>query len=229
MIPIRDNKFSRDIPYVTYTLVALNALIYLWDRGGAINGPSQAFADLAMNPREVVLALQGHGDWLDLAKMFTAMFLHGNLIHLLGNLIFLAAFGPNVEAAMGSPRYALYYVFWGVAAFSAQVFVSPFSEIAVLGASGAIGGVLGAYFLLFPGNKIKVIIPPFFWWTFDVFAFILLGLWFLAQFVFPQDGVATWAHAGGFVAGMFTVLASGGAKRLLVNASFEQDEEFEDA
>lgn len=226
MIPVRDSKFSREPTYVTMTLLALNAIIYLWDREGSIFGPSQAFADLAMRPKEVSLFLRGAGDAFDLAKLFTAMFLHGNIIHLIGNLVFLNTFGPNVEAALGSAKFALYYVFWGILAFAAQIFVAPYAPGAVLGASGAIGGVLGAYFLLFPGNMVRVMIPPFVWWTFDVSAFVLLGLWFVFQVLFPQDGVATWAHAGGFMGGMFTVLVLGGRKKVLEQKTFEQDQEF---
>lgn len=227
MIPIRDSIYSKDKSYVTWTLIGLNALIYLWDRGGSVFGPSLAFVDLAMHPRDVVAAVLGRGDPVELCKLFTAMFLHGNFAHLAGNLLYLAAFGPNVEAALGGARFALYYVFWGVCAFGAQIFVLPHSESSVLGASGAIGGVLGAYFLLFPANKIKVVVPPFLWWTFNVSAFALLGIWFLAQILFPQDGVATWAHAGGFVAGMATVLILGGAKKLVAAGNFIPDEEFE--
>lgn len=228
MIPIRGSTYSREVPFVTWTIVALNAIIYLWDRGGSIFGTSQAFADLAMRPNDVVLALNGRGASIELAKVFTAMFMHGSFFHIVGNLMFLAAFGPNVEIALGSARFSLYYVFWGVAAFAAQIFVSPHSETAVLGASGAIGGVLGAYFLLFPANRIKVIIPPLVWMTFNVSAYALLGVWFLAQIFFPQDGVATWAHAGGFVAGMLTVLILGGSKKLLASAKFEQDDYFDE-
>ena len=213
MIPIRDSTYSKETPYVTWTIVGLNALIYLWDRGGSIFGPSQAFVDLAMHPRDVVQAILGRGDAAELGKLFTAMFLHGSFIHLIGNLLYLAAFGPNVEAALGSARYALFYLFWGVCAFGAQIFVFPHSETSVLGASGAIGGVLGAYFLLFPANKIKILVPPFVWWTFEISAFILLGVWFLGQILFPQDGVATWAH--------------GGAKKLVANNNFVKDEEFD--
>ncbi len=228
MIPIRDSSYSKETAYVTWTIIGLNVLVYLWDRGGSLTGPSMAFADLAMHPSEVTRCLQGRGDPFEIGKIFTAMFLHGNLVHLLGNLIFLGAFGPNVEAAIGSARYALYYLFWGVCAFAAQILVEPGAEIAVLGASGAIGGVLGAYFLLFPGNKVRVLIPPFVWWTFDVSAFVLLGIWFLMQIVFPQDGVATWAHAGGFVAGMATVLVLGGRQKVLSQVQFLHDEEFDD-
>lgn len=229
MIPVGDSKFSREATYVTWTLVGLNALVYLWDRGGSFFGPSVAFADLSMRPKEVVDALRGAGDPFDLGKLFTAMFLHGSFVHIVGNLLFLMTFGPNVEAALGSARFALYYIFWGVIAFAAQIFVAPHSEGAVLGASGAIGGVLGAYFLLFPANKVRVLIPPFVWWTFDISAFILLGLWFIVQILFPQDGVATWAHAGGFMGGMFTVLVLGGRGKLLAGTKFEQYEEFDAA
>lgn len=229
MIPVRDSKFSREATYVTWTLVGLNALIFLWDRGGSLFGPSVAFADLALRPHEILLFFKGAGDPFDLGKLFTAMFLHGNIVHLVGNLLFLTTFGPNVEAALGSARFALYYVFWGVLAFVAQIFVAPYSEGAVIGASGAIGGVLGAYFLLFPGNKVRILIPPFVWWTFDVSAFILLGLWFILQVLLPQEGVATWAHAGGFVGGMFTVLVLGGRTKVLSWTKFEQDEEFDAA
>lgn len=228
MIPIRGSTYSKDIAFVTWTLIGLNAIIYLWDRGGSVFGPSQAFADLAMRPSDVVLALTRKGDPIELAKVFTAMFMHGSFFHIVGNLMFLAAFGPNVEIALGSARFSIYYIFWGVAAFGAQIFVSPHSDTAVLGASGAIGGVLGAYFLLFPANRIKVIIPPLVWMTFSVPAYALLGVWFLTQIFFPQDGVATWAHAGGFVAGMLTVLFLGGSKKLLASANFEQDDEFDE-
>ncbi|MCW5937324.1 MAG: rhomboid family intramembrane serine protease [Fimbriimonadaceae bacterium] len=228
MIPIRDSVYSRETPVVTWTIVALNALIYLWDRGGRLMGPSMAFADLAMVPENVWLAISGGGDPVEVGKIFTAMFLHGSLAHLLGNVIFLSAFGPNVEAALGGHRYALYYLFWGVVAFLSQILVDPSSSIPVLGASGAIGGVLGAYFLLFPGSRMKVVIPPFFWWAFPVAVWFLLGGWFLIQVLFPQDGVATWAHAGGFMAGMLTVLVLGGSRKILGGRTFEEDPHFDD-
>ncbi|MBS1724010.1 MAG: rhomboid family intramembrane serine protease [Armatimonadetes bacterium] len=228
MIPIRDSRFSRDTPVVTWTLVGLNALIFLWDRSGDVWAGNQAFADLALHPSAVTNALMGKGDPTDIGQIFTAMFLHGNLAHLVGNLLFLFAFGPNVEAAFGSVKYSLFYLFWGVCAFGAQILVEPHSETPVLGASGAIGGVLGAYFLLFPANRVKIMIPPFVWWIFSVPAFALLGIWFLMQILWPQDGVATWAHAGGFTSGMATVLVLGGRTKILAGAQFEDDKEFDD-
>jgi membrane associated rhomboid family serine protease len=229
VIPIRDSIQARDKPVVTWTLIGLNLLIYLWDRNGALFGPSVAFADLAMRPSEVTRALFDRGDPVEVGKLFTAMFLHGNIAHLLGNVLFLATFGPNVEASLGGFRFTLFYLFWGVAAFMSQIFVEPYSPIPVLGASGAIGGVLGAYFLLFPGSRVRFIVPPLFWIHFDVQAWVLLGMWFLLQVLFPQDGVATWAHAGGFMAGMASILVLGGRHSLVRPGMFMKDEEFDHA
>lgn len=213
MMALRDNLLSKRVPLVTYTLIALNAIIYLWDRQFAILGQSLVFADLSMVPSNVVAAFKG-GDTFSLVTVFTSMFLHGNLVHVLGNMVYLIAFGGAIEAALGAPRFALYYLFWGIVASAAQILVNPTSDIPVVGASGAIGGVLGAFFLLFPTAKIELIIP----WVFipiEVSAWILLGLWFLWQIFIPQAGVANWAHAGGFLAGMVTVLILGGREAIL--------------
>jgi membrane associated rhomboid family serine protease len=230
MIPVRDNLTSRQPVIVTWTLVGLLSVIYLWDRNLNLFGPSIRFADLALRPGEISDVLSGRGDIADLGKLFTSMFLHGNVPHIVFNLMFLIAFGPNVERALGGFRYALYYLFWGLAASAAQIYSDPNSFTSVLGASGAIGGVLGAYFLLFPGNQIRFIIPPIIWTTFKLPAWILLGLWFVAQFIIPQQGVATWAHIGGFLAGMVTILVLGGRdavvkpETFLVDRGFDEDD-----
>jgi len=143
------------------------------------------------------------------------MFLHGGFTHILGNMIFLVVFGAGVEEAIGPVRYALYYLAWGFAAAFAQIYVYPDSPVPTLGASGAIGGVLGAYFLLFPSNKIQVYVPMFVFLSFSVSAWVLLSVWFVWQILIPQNGVANWAHAGGFLAGMLTVLVMGGRTAIL--------------
>lgn len=227
MIPLRDNLRSREPAILVWTLVALNALIYLWDRNGALFGPNVGFADLAMRPKEITLALTANGDPTAMAKVVTSMFLHGSLGHLVGNLLFLIAFGPGVERVLRGPRFALFYFFWGLVAAGAHVWVDPLSEIPTVGASGAIGGVLGCYFLLFPASEIKVVIPPFFFWPFNVPSWALLGIWFLWQIFFPQPGVANWAHAGGFLAGMLTVLVMGGRKKALAGTDIQVDEDFD--
>ena len=145
------------LPLVVWTILALNVLIYLWDRNWNPFGSSATFSDLVMHPNEVVGATRHLG--FPLATVFTSMFLHGGLTHLLGNLVFLYVFGPGVEEAIGGVRLALYYVAWGVAAAAAQIWVDPYTSVPTLGASGAIGGVLGAYFLLFPSSRIEVLIP----------------------------------------------------------------------
>jgi membrane associated rhomboid family serine protease len=226
MIPVRDNQIHTAAPFVTWTIVALNLVVYLWDRQGQIFGPSRVFADLAMQPREVVGVFTAQGDPFPLVTVFTAMFMHGGLLHIVGNLIFLLVFGPAIEAALRPWRYALYYLFWGVAAGATHIYFDPTSTIPTLGASGAIGGVLGAYFLLFPGNKIEVIVPILAFMSFVLSAWVLLGFWFLMQILLPQPGVANWAHAGGFLAGMVTVLVMGGRAAILRNRRQELDYDF---
>lgn len=214
MFPVRDESQSREVPIVTYTLLALNIGLYLWDRNFNLFGNSINFGNLAMRPSDVIAAITGKGDPGALATLFTSLFMHGSLLHLVGNMIFLLTFGDNVEHALGGPRFTLYYLFWGFMASAAHILIMPHSP-PLVGASGAIGGVLGAYFLLFPGHKITFFIFPVFFFTFELAAWMLLGAWFLWQIIFPQEGVANWAHVGGFLAGMLTVLIMGGRQKVL--------------
>lgn len=213
---------------ITYTLAVLVTLLFLWDREWRVFGTSILFTDLALRPREFLGVVSGQSV-LNAAQVlstpFTAMFLHADLMHLIGNLIFLLTFGRNVEYALGGVRFALYYLFWGLMAWAAHIYVMADSPIPTLGASGAIGGVLGAYFLLFPGNRIKFIVFPLVFLPFVIPAWVMLGLWFLWQIFFPQAGVANWAHAGGFMAGMLTVLVMGGRDKVLVNKRLERDDD----
>lgn len=226
MIPIRDNRISLAAPVITWTLIALNVIIYLWDRHGHVTGPSITFADMAMRPNDVVGALRGREPSFVLVTVMTSMFMHASLVHLIGNLLFLLVFGPAIEAALGSPRYGLYYLFWGVVAAGTHIYFGPHSQVPVLGASGAIGGVLGAYFLLFPGNRIEIFVPLLAFLTFEAPAWILLGLWFVYQIAVPQQGVANWAHAGGFLAGMVSVLVMGGRAAILKGREHEFEYDF---
>lgn len=224
MIPIHAARDRDEYPVVTWALVALNVIIFLWDRHWHIFGPSSiTFADVSMRPHEVVAAIGHPRESFALVTIFTSMFLHGSITHLLGNLIFLVVFGGGVEGAMGSPRYALYYLAWGVAAAAAQIWVDPSSTVPTIGASGAIGGVLGAYFLLFPTSKVEIFVPILAFLSFEVSAWIMLGLWFLFQVFAPQEGVANWAHIGGFLAGMVTVLIMGGPSSILKPRKTEFD------
>jgi membrane associated rhomboid family serine protease len=226
MLPLGDNVRPKIAPLVTWTMVGLNCLVFFWDRQGHVSGPSVVFADLGLRPRDLVNALSPGGDQVSIATLFTSMFLHASVWHLLGNMLFLWTFGPAIEAALGSPRYALYYLFWGIVAGGTHVLVDPSSPVPTIGASGAIGGVLGCYFLLFPANKIEFIVPLF-PIPLAVSAWILLGTWFLWQIFVRQEGVANWAHAGGFMAGMATVLIMGGRRAVLKARERELEVEYE--
>lgn len=209
---IEDGEKNRPLPLpvVTWAIVALNVFIFFWDRQGNINSIPVVFADLVMRPREVVLAAHRGQEHFPLVTLFTSMFLHANVYHIIANMMFLFVFGPQVEQALGSARYAIYYFFWGLVAWAAQIYIDPGSGVPTLGASGAIGGVLGCYFLLFPSHKIDLVFIPM-----EVSAWIFLGLWFLYQIFSPTEGVANWAHVGGFTAGMASVLIAGGRMKLL--------------
>lgn len=229
-IPIRDSLRSSVQPLVTLTLVFLCVLIYLWDRGFSIFGQSVFFNDLAMRPDEITLIITGKGNPAELGRIFTSLFLHGGLLHLALNMIYLLAFGPTIERTLGGWRYALYYLFWGVVASLVHTLVYPHSEAYLLGASGAIGGIMGVYFLLYPAAKVEVMFFPIFWKTFPIPAGLLIGLWFVLQIVFPQEGVANWAHVGGFAAGMLTVMVLGGRTKALETLKPEwETSEFADA
>jgi len=226
MIPIRDNRLDRYVPIVTWTIILLNVILYVWDRNGHIFSGNVVFGDLMMRPQEVVQAVKNPSESFALVTVFTSMFLHSNPLHILGNMVFLLVFGGAVESAFGPLRFMIYYLFWGVAAAAAHIFVDPHSMIPTLGASGAIGGVLGCYFLLYPAQKVEIWIPFIFSFA-VVSAWILLGIWFLYQIFIPQSGVANWAHAGGFLAGMLSVLIAGGRTKILKGRDLAVDYEFE--
>ena len=217
MIPVHAPKSKKDVPIVTCTLTALFILIYLWDRQWKILGQPMVFSDLALRPQEVMHVFTG-GDKFPIVTLFTSMFLHGNLLHIAGNLLFLLVFGPSIEAAFGSVRYTLYFLVWGVAAAIAQIAVAPNSLTPVIGASGAISGILGAYLILLPTSRIDLWI---FFFDVELPAWVFLGAWFLFQIFVPQNGIANWEHAGGFLAGMLTVLLKGGKSHVMAGREQE--------
>ena len=204
MFPIRDHNPSGRTPYVTYALMAVNILIFLgyyslFDQPRAL---SLFYWDYALIPARVS-AGEGFGG------LVTSMFLHGGFMHLAGNMLFLFIFGDNIEDEMGHGKYLVFYLASGLAAALLQWVTAPGSMIPVVGASGAIAGVMGAYLLLYPRAKVDVFL--FFIVFFRIIpvpAWIMLGLWFGLQ-IFgglgtpgDQGGVAYWAHAGGFIAGI---------------------------
>lgn len=219
MLPLRDNIPTSRAPIVTYALIAANVLVYfIWQHGFSLSGPSECqWQEWSAYPSE----LTGHGDVPlpsqcgtdeapTYATVFTAMFMHGGLLHLGGNMLFLWIFGNNVEDAMGRLKFLVFYLMGGIAALALHVVTDPGSEVATLGASGAIAGVLGAYAVLFPRARVvTVIFIVFFFTVVETPALIVLGAWFLLQALSASmdqgGGVAYFAHIGGFAWGLLAV------------------------
>jgi membrane associated rhomboid family serine protease len=203
MFPIRDHNPSGCTPYVTYALIALNIAVFAayWPLFGNERALALFFHDWAMIPAQVTQ--QGI-----YSGLLTSLFLHGGVMHLAGNMLFLWIFGDNMEDRMGHLPYLGFYLASGAAAGVAQILGAPFSGVPTVGASGAIAGVMGGYLLLFPKARVDVLlIFIVFFRVITIPAALVLVLWFVFQ-VFAglgsdpdTGGVAYWAHAGGFVAG----------------------------
>ena len=225
MIPLRDDNPTSITPFVTYVFIAACVLVFLWQMSLGEKGFEAAVLALGVIPATLL------GDArlpLELylvppvATVFSSMFLHGGFMHLAGNMLYLWIFGNNVEDTLGHGRFVLFYVMSGAAAAAAQTALSTASSVPMIGASGAVSGVLGAYLLLFPrANVLTLIVFGFFVRLVRIPAVLVLGLWFLVQFL---SGLATWggavsrgeavggetawfAHLGGFLAGMLLLFA----------------------
>ena len=205
MIPLRDVIPSRTTPVVTVTLIGLNILMFVLQMAQGPDG--EAFIrSWGLVPAAF--------SWV---TVFTSMFLHGGLLHLGGNMLYLWIFGDNVEDRLGHGRFLLFYLLCGVAAAVAQAMISPDSRVPMVGASGAIAGVMGAYFVLYPRSRIVTLVPIFiFFQIVEIPAIFFLGLWFVLQFLSGVGSVATaagrisggiafWAHVAGFAAGVVGV------------------------
>jgi membrane associated rhomboid family serine protease len=221
MIPLKDDLPTRSTPAVTVLLMALNVLVFLYqasleigDRGeGAV--AAQAFArEFGLVPCRLTGSCLMGTDWPSPAfTVLSSMFLHGSFFHIAGNMLYLWIFGNNVEDRLGHGRFILFYLVSGVAAAATQTLVEPDARIPMIGASGAISGVLGAYLLLFPhANVLTLVIFGFFWRVVSIPAVLVLGFWMVVQVLNglgslgAGGGVAWFAHIGGFLAGMGLVL-----------------------
>ena len=218
MVPIRDHNPAGRVPYVTYALMAANIGIFL-SYAGLFSDPralNQVFFNWAMIPAFVT-----SGEHL--YTFVSSMFLHGGWAHLAGNMLFLWIFGDNIEDELGHSRFLLFYLAAGLLAGIVHVASAPFSQVPTVGASGAIAGVMGGYLLLFPRARVDIFLfLVVYFRVFPIPAWIMLALWFGFQFVGgigadpDQGGVAYWAHAGGFVAGVLFIipvwLARGGPR-----------------
>ncbi len=214
MIPIKDTIPSRRFSGVNLILIGLNIFVFFLEISQGPNLqqfihnfgiiPSRYFYIKTHYPEEMLPRV---------LPIFTSMFLHGGWFHLLGNMLYLWIFGDNVEDRMGHLRYLIFYFLCGIGAGLFHIYTNPHSKIPSIGASGAIAGILGAYFILFPYSRIVTLVPFFFFWTFvEIPAFFFLGFWFLMQFFSgtatllagerAAGGVAWWAHIGGFISGI---------------------------
>jgi membrane associated rhomboid family serine protease len=215
MIPLKDDTPSALPPYATVSLMVVCVAVFLWQRTLDIEAGRRAVDALGAIPAVLLTDARLPVDlqWLPrYASLFTYMFLHGGWLHLLGNMLYLWIYGDNVEDAMGHTRYLLFYGLCGVAAIGVQAVSDPHSAYPIIGASGAISGILGAYLLLFPRAKVlTLVLLPFFFTTLRLPAMLLLLLWFAVQLVSDlavhggDTSVAFRAHIGGFVAGMLLV------------------------
>jgi membrane associated rhomboid family serine protease len=215
MIPLRDDNPSGSKPIVTITFVIICVLVFLWEFSLGAEGGQRAVYALGVIPAVLLGGAQLPPELAIVpptATIFTSMFMHGGWMHLIGNMLYLWIFGDNVEDSMGHGRYLVFYFLCGIAAVFAQALPEPNSEIPMVGASGAISGVLGAYVLLHPHAKVLVAIPfGFILHTMRLPAGLVLALWFGLQLLSNTmasgegGGVAFRAHIGGFVAGMLLV------------------------
>ena len=214
MIPIKDLNPARRTPYVSYAIIGLCVMTFLWQLGQGPDGMQRAAFGLGLIPgvvtgaAELAPRLYMVPAWM---TFVTSMFLHGSLLHLAGNLLYLYIFGNNIEDRLGHLGFAVFYVASGVAAAAAQIAPDPGSTIPMIGASGAISGVLGAYLVLYPRSRVVVFIPISFMLLHEIRAFWLLLIWFAVQLISAVGapagaGVAWWAHIGGFVAGAVVAL-----------------------
>ena len=192
MIPLRDVIPSRTTPYITVTIIVLNALAWLYE----LMLPHELLTDF-LSVYGVVPAD------LALPTLITSMFLHGSWSHVIGNMWYLWIFGDNVEDRVGHGRFIIFYLLCGIAAGLGQVVVDPNSTLPTIGASGAIAGVLAAYIVLFGARPVRVLMSGY---LTNVPSYVMIGLWFVTQLVSgfggQSDGVAYWAHIGGFIAGL---------------------------
>ena len=206
MFPFRDHNPSEKTPYVTIGLIALNILMFLATLGDGPGGMPLLWWNLALIPG---LVMQGEHLW----GLVTHMFLHAGFMHILGNMLFLWIFGDNLEERLGHIGFLVFYLVCGLIAAGAQIAANAYEMIPMVGASGAVAGVMGGYLLLYPKAKIDILfIFIVFFRVFTVPAWVMLGLWFLFQLfggysaVAGEGGVAYWAHAGGFMAGLVLTL-----------------------
>lgn len=212
MIPFKDDNPTRLFPYVTIGLIALNCFAFIWEITSPLGIHKIAYYFGAVPDN--LISLKTTQPVHPVVSVFTSMFLHGGFFHIGGNMLYLWIFGNNIEDSLGHLRFLIFYLFSGIFAAYAHAITDTDSLIPMIGASGAVSGVLGAYILLFPKAKVfTIIFFGFFWQIVKLPAFVVIGFWAVIQFVSgfvsmgfdQQGGVAWFAHIGGFLIGFITI------------------------
>ncbi len=209
MIPLRDDQPTFSTPFVNYFLIVLNVAVYLWGFSVSDRALNSFRSEFGVNPHRTVAVLTGHSRApvaTAILPLFTSMFLHASFLHVAGNMLFLWIFGDNVEDYLGHFNYLIVYLASGLAGSFTHILLNLNSRVPTIGASGAIAGVMGAYFILYPRARVLTWFFVFILW---LPAWLVLGQWFLIQFLMAtqsaEDGVAVWAHLGGFAAGVIMI------------------------
>ncbi|MCA9735874.1 MAG: rhomboid family intramembrane serine protease [Deferribacteres bacterium] len=217
MIPFRDDNPRLEFPFITTILLAANISVHVFRWFMPETDSTNIILAFGAIPDRI---LAGEG----IFTLFTSMYLHGDIVHLIGNMLYLWVFGDNVENIMGPIKFIIFYHLCGLGATMMHVFIEPASHIPMIGASGAISGVLGAYLLQFPRARVSVVVPVLiFLHTMRIPAFFVLGIWFVFQILSglgalengARDGIAWFAHIGGFVIGMLLLRFFQDPKRVL--------------
>ena len=210
MIPLKDDNPTSSRPIVTYFLIGLCILVFLMQLGSQSYTTGQLFYSYGLIPS----VLMGHNQLpMDLyvvpafVTIFSSMFMHGGFMHLIGNMLYMWIFADNIEDNLGPSKFLIFYLLAGIGAAMTQVLMDTHSEVPMIGASGAIGGVLGAYLINHPNAKVLVLIPfGFFSQLIKIRALYVLGFWFILQFISSGGGIAYAAHIGGFISGIVLIL-----------------------
>ncbi|HMK61465.1 MAG TPA: rhomboid family intramembrane serine protease [Dissulfurispiraceae bacterium] len=215
MIPLKDENKSETTPYVTIILIFLNCVVFIWEAISPLDESqiAQFYGAIPVNLTSFASVREVYQPISPFASIVTSMFLHGNILHLGGNMLYLWIFGDNIEDALGHVRFAIFYLFSGFVAAYIFAFSGPDSVLPMIGASGAISGVLGAYIVLFPAARVMTLVFFGLIWISRIPAVIVIGLWAVLQFLngfgsepgVQHGGVAWFAHVGGFLAGLLTI------------------------
>ena len=210
MIPLKDDNPTSGKPVVTYFIIGLCVFIFLIQLSSDAYTTGELFYSYGLIPsvlmgnNQLPLDLYSIPSWL---TIFSSMFMHGGFMHLIGNMLYMWIFADNIEDSLGPSNFLIFYLLAGIGAGMTQVLMDTNSQIPMVGASGAIGGILGAYLINYPNAKVLVLIPfGFFSQLIKIRALYVLGFWFILQFISSGGGVAYAAHIGGFVSGIILIL-----------------------